>query len=427
MHIVGIIAEYNPFHRGHLSQFSWIKDKLGPDTRIVVALASYFCQRGCPGLQSPRQRAKVAIQAGADLVLLLPQYFSNTAAACYAQAGVSLLAATGMVRTQAASAEIKDKDLIQEAAKLISPESPELQTAIRQLIREGLSPHQARGTALLQLGADPQVVQVFDQANARLCAEYLSARAHLPAGWSKPSFFLCPREEGTLGASQLRSMIELAALQAQAKKTWQAPWAQEQESKITGPAQLVNFPLISQLAESMPPESLSLLAQDLSEGNFALYTSLLTLARLSLSRINRAEDLASYRDMQAGLADRLLANLRDQDYLTAVTAKNFPAGRVTRALTSYLLGIDQNMMGQAGDYPAYLFPLAFNRDGRYILRKMQERAKLPVFARFSETAQSQDPAVQAQALVERRAAALWAYLANKPELEADLLEPPIQL
>lgn len=427
MHIVGIIAEYNPFHQGHLSQFAWVKDKLGPDTKIVIALSSYFCQRACPSLQSPRQRARAAVAAGADLVLLLPQYFSNSSGETYAQAGVGLLAASGMVRTQAASAELTDKVLIQEAARLISPESPKLKAAIRDLIGEGLSPHQARTTALLQLGVDPQVVEVFNQANARLCAEYLAARTRLPAGWPHPGFFLCPRQEDSLGASRIRAMVEQAALQSRQKSTWQAPWKHTDSARTSVSPTLLSLELVQGLAAHMPVESLSLLLSDLNRGHFVINSSLLDLAQLSLKRVNQPADLAAYRDMQGGLAERLLSRRDDQDLLGSVTARNFPPGRVQRALTAYLLGIDQSLMRQAGDQPAFLFPLAFNRDGRYILRKMQEKSRIPVFARFSETAKSDDPAVCAQALIERRAAALWAYLAGKPDLAYELLEPPVQV
>lgn len=427
MHVVGIIAEYNPFHQGHLSQLAWVKDKLGPDTKIVIALSSYFCQRACPSLQSPRQRARAAVTAGADLVLLLPQYFSSTAGETYAQAGVSLLAASGLVRTQAASAEISDKTLIQEAARLISPESPELKAAIRDLIGEGLSPHQARANALLHLGADPQVIEVFNRPNARLCAEYLAARTRLPAGWPKPGFFLCPRKEDNRGASSLRALVEQAALQSKQESAWLAPWDQEGAAQAASTPTLLTLDLVQELAAHMPTESLSLLLNDLRQGNFVINPSFLDLARLSLTRVNSPADLAVYRDMQGGLAERVFSKAGDQDLLTSVTAKNFPPGRVQRALSSYLLGIDQALMSQAGDQPAYLFPLAFNRDGRYILRKMQEKARIPVFSRFSETANSGDPAVRAQALVERRAAVLWSYLAGKPELENELLEPPVQL
>ncbi|MDO5033465.1 MAG: nucleotidyltransferase family protein [Eubacteriales bacterium] len=426
MYVVGIIAEYNPFHQGHLSQFAWIKEKLGPETRLVVALASYFCQRGCPGLQSPRQRARAALAAGADLVILLPQYFSSSAGESYAQAGVSLLAASDLVKTQAASAEFSSKKLLEEAAQLISPESPELKARIKDLVHEGLPPHQARAQALLQQGADPKLVEVFNQPNSRLCVEYLAARSALPPTWHKPGFFLCPRQEGSLGASSLRALIEEQALKQRQQAVWQAPWLQLTNSEAPAPSPLLQLPLLESLKNSMPQASLALLLRDLQQGHFALQADFLDLARLALTRISEAKALTSYRDMGGGLAERLLSKLDAQNFLEAVSARNFPPGRIQRALTSYLLGIDQALRDQAGKLPAFILPLAFNRDGRYILRKMQERAQLPVFSRFSDTGRSTDPAVQSQALIERRAAALWAYFTGQSQLEGELLEPPFQ-
>ena len=69
--IVGIICEYDPFHRGHRRQFELIRAQL-PGARIVCLMSGPFTQRGMPALHAPAVRARAALQAGADLVLELP-------------------------------------------------------------------------------------------------------------------------------------------------------------------------------------------------------------------------------------------------------------------------------------------------------------------------------------------------------------------
>ena len=71
MKICGIIAEYNPFHLGHLKQIEYVKNVLGAE-KIVVIMSGNFTQRGSPAILDKFTRARHAILAGADLVLELP-------------------------------------------------------------------------------------------------------------------------------------------------------------------------------------------------------------------------------------------------------------------------------------------------------------------------------------------------------------------
>ena len=45
MEIIGIIAEYNPFHLGHLYQIKKVKEKY-PDSIVIAVISSSFTQRG---------------------------------------------------------------------------------------------------------------------------------------------------------------------------------------------------------------------------------------------------------------------------------------------------------------------------------------------------------------------------------------------
>ena len=57
--VVGIIAEYHPFHNGHLYQMRNARALTGA-SYCVVFLSSYFVQRGMPAIYSPLKRAEAA-------------------------------------------------------------------------------------------------------------------------------------------------------------------------------------------------------------------------------------------------------------------------------------------------------------------------------------------------------------------------------
>lgn len=87
---VGIIAEYNPLHNGHLYQIQEIKKKYPKDT-IVIAMSGNFTQRGEPAIIDKWSRAKLAISAGADLVVEIPYHFATQSADYFSYAGITLL------------------------------------------------------------------------------------------------------------------------------------------------------------------------------------------------------------------------------------------------------------------------------------------------------------------------------------------------
>ena len=75
MNVIGIIAEYNPFHNGHIYQIETIRAKY-PKSRIVALMSGSFTQRGCPAILDKWQRASHAVLGGIDLVLELPAAFA---------------------------------------------------------------------------------------------------------------------------------------------------------------------------------------------------------------------------------------------------------------------------------------------------------------------------------------------------------------
>ena len=92
--VIGVIAEYNPFHNGHYYHLNYLK-KNYPDSLILIALTGNFTQRGEPTLANKWTRAQWAIEAGADLVFEIPFALASGNAETYAEAGTRLLYSLG--------------------------------------------------------------------------------------------------------------------------------------------------------------------------------------------------------------------------------------------------------------------------------------------------------------------------------------------
>jgi predicted nucleotidyltransferase len=103
----GIIAEYNPFHNGHLYQLSRARELSG--TRAVaIAMSGSFTQRGEPACTDKFTRAKWALANGADIVFELPAVFALANAERFAKGGVALLGMSGIVDALSFGAENAD-------------------------------------------------------------------------------------------------------------------------------------------------------------------------------------------------------------------------------------------------------------------------------------------------------------------------------
>lgn len=88
--IIGIIAEYNPFHNGHLYQIKKIREKY-KDATIVVVSSSSFTQRGEISLLNKFDKTKVALNNGVDLVIELPYVYSTQSSDIFASAAIKIL------------------------------------------------------------------------------------------------------------------------------------------------------------------------------------------------------------------------------------------------------------------------------------------------------------------------------------------------
>lgn len=94
--VIGIIAEYNPFHGGHKFQIEEAKKRTGASW-CVAAMSGDFVQRGEPAVYSKYLRARMALSCGADLVVELPSAFAVSSAEDFAACGVALLTGLGAV------------------------------------------------------------------------------------------------------------------------------------------------------------------------------------------------------------------------------------------------------------------------------------------------------------------------------------------
>ena len=131
----GIICELNPLHKGHKHLFDYCK-KNGDG--LILAMSGNFTQRGDFAVYDKYERAKTAVENGADLVIEIPTICALQSAQGYAKAGVKILEATGICDTLAFGAENADIGELKKVAKEITDRDGEITEALKSglLIRD---------------------------------------------------------------------------------------------------------------------------------------------------------------------------------------------------------------------------------------------------------------------------------------------------
>ena len=135
MKILGIVAEYDPFHNGHLRHLREACDAVHPDL-IFIALSGCFKQSGDLCMLSPSFRAALAVKAGADAVFELPVLWSMRDAENYALGAVSMLASLGCTHL-AFGAENADIARLTGTARLLENPPDAFTERLRQELADG--------------------------------------------------------------------------------------------------------------------------------------------------------------------------------------------------------------------------------------------------------------------------------------------------
>lgn len=180
MKTVGIIAEYNPFHNGHLYQLKKAKEITGADFAVVV-MSGDFTQRGTPAVFDKYTRCRLSLLAGADLCIELPVVFATASAELFAKGAVSLLSALG-VDALCFGSECGEIAPLQKIASLLFAEPPAYKEALNKALKEGLSFPSARAAAVRKCahagslsGMDAAASDILASPNNILGIEYLKA------------------------------------------------------------------------------------------------------------------------------------------------------------------------------------------------------------------------------------------------------------
>lgn len=367
MKVVGIIAEYNPFHNGHKYQIEQIRQKTNADY-IIVVMSGNFLQRGVPALCDKHARARMALECGADLVLELPTIWATASAEYFARGGVEALVKTGVVTHLGFGAETDDLSSLLQVSTILKEEPDVYRAVLGNSIRTGNAFPVARKNALvtsLPLFPTDKLDDLLDSPNNILALEYLKS---LPDTITP---VLIPREGAGYHDTDINNAL---------------PSASAIREAITAPSDQRDMEAI---ANAMPKEAYDIFKALLDDNEILEsndFSAMLGYCLLALEHTG----YANFADCNQEFSNKIAKHLKDyvsvDGFTQKLKTKDMTYTRVSRSLLHILLNIKQidYNIGKAIGYVPYLRVLGFKSDSSKLLTKLKKQASVPIITKVAD-------------------------------------------
>lgn len=372
--VLGIIAEYNPFHNGHLYHIQEAKRLSGCDYLIVVMSGDYV-QRGTPALLDKYARTRFALEAGADAVLELPVALACGSAEFFAKGAVGLLHRLGIVDTLCFGCEDADLSSLQQIAELFAKEEPPAyKETLARLLRMGKGYPAARYEALLGL-VPVKTADLLAKPNNLLAIEYLRALSFFSSSIQP----LPLKREGSGYHDTALAAATFPSATALRRQIFSA--LPPKNSLRSLKPYLPDF-VYDYLQTSFFP---------LQEEDFS---SVLFYALQSVQKKTTKQEqlafLSSFQDLSPDLAGRIHSSLHRSfsfsSLVRQLSSRNYTTSRIRRALLHLMLGITVQDMDlfRSCDYAPYARLLGMKKESGQLFRSISEERRIPVIAKAAD-------------------------------------------
>ncbi len=361
MKSTGIIAEYNPFHNGHLYHIEDAKKKSKANV-IIVVMSGNFLQRGEPALISKWSRTRMALQAGANIVIELPYSFAVQQAKTFAYGAVYLLNALHCEHICFGS-EIGKIEPFHEMVRLIQENKDVHEAEIQKQMKRGKSYPQAMATAHAKLTANNATLDLSEPNNI-LGFHYVNE------------------------ARKLNNRINMLTIKRQHAHYHDKSFSNETLASATSIRKALHeFGDFSQIEQYVPQTTIKeLTLYNQQFGKFHKWDHYWSYLQYRLLTTDPRE-LAQIYDVEEGLHHRLQRIARSanhfQTFMQAVKTKRYTWTRLQRICVHILTNTTKKAMRTMMKEPSYIRLLGMDRVGRAYINKIKKELSLPLVSKVS--------------------------------------------
>lgn len=401
MNITGIITEYNPLHLGHILHITKSKESTNCDG-IICIMSGNFVQRGFPAIVNKWDRAKMALDAGVDLVLELPTLYAVSSAEHFAFGAVSTLNSINVVDSLCFGSEEGDIFLINHIAKILSEEPLEFKTLLKKELALGLPFPKARAKALniylskyndLTISED-NLLSFLNSSNNILGIEYCKSLFRLKSN-------IVPITIKRQGSNYNDTNLNETSFQsATAIREF-----------------LYNNDLVS-TKEFLPKSSYNILK---SQSEFSDINSVFKFIKYKI--ISEPTSLKIISEATEGLDNKILKEILNSNTLFELIenckSKRYTYTRISRLLCNIFLDITTSYDSLKKQPPNYIRVLGLSKTGSAILKEIKKNSDINIITKVPP--KIDDPLLA----LDIKATNLYSLLKTDMKLKSDYLISPI--
>ena len=347
--VLGIIAEYNPFHNGHLYHIARTKQETNAQY-IVAVISGNFVQRGNTSIVNKWVKARMALLNGVDLVIELPTVYSISSAENFAEGAIKIFNSLGVVDTISFGMEASDISTLNNIANVLYSEPKEYITMLGHELKKGNSFPKARENALMvYLNDIKRYANVLSGSNNILAIEYLKAM------------------------KKTKSTITPIGIKRE-KVLYNDKYIVDEFASATAIRKMLMTNQLNDISKVMPRNSYLKLGEELKNGHYVIDLSRFEKEIIYTLRKMSVTDVAKLPDVSEGL-ENSIKNAADscntlEELINIVKTKRFTQTRIQRILLYALLGIDKKKMETSRKITPYVRVLGFNNKGKELISEM---------------------------------------------------------
>lgn len=360
--VLGIIAEYNPFHNGHLYHLKESKKATGAEYTVAI-ISGNFTQRGSTSIIDKWKKTEMALQNGVDLIIELPVLYSISSSENFAEGSIKILNSLGIIDFLSFGSETSNSKILNNFANILYDEPKEYKKILSNYLDTGLSFPKARENALLEYIKNFEDVNtnfdnyqnILSSPNNILGIEYLKALKKYKSS-IKP---VCIKRSGAdYNSSDISINTSIAS--------------------ATAIRELIKNKNFNTIKTVMPEKSYSILADCINSGCIIPDLNCFEKEIIYVLRKMSIEEIANLPDVSEGLEFLIKKAINSCNTLTellnTIKSKRYTITRLQRILLYALLDISKKDMKLSKEIDSpYIRVLGFNDNGKKLISKIMDK------------------------------------------------------